>query len=117
MKNLEGLKRNHFKTPVGYFEQLPGRVLGRIEEQQERQPTKVVGLHGKGGRYIVIAASVMALFTLGSVYNAVQRQETRTTEHQAKVAQQSSLPTDALEIAADYTMCDNDDIFAFLMDE
>ena len=74
-------------------------------------------IRSKGKRYIAIAASVMALFTLGSVYCALQRHEARSLDMQAKATQQQVLSTDALDMAVDYTICDNDDIFAFLMEE
>ena len=115
-KSIERLKNNHFTTPEGYFEHLSARVLQRIDNQ-EAQPAKVTDIRSKGKRYIAIAASVMALFTLGSVYSALQRHEARSLDMQAKATQQQVLSTDALDMAVDYTMCDNDDIFAFLMEE
>ena len=118
----ERLKKNPFKTPDGYFEQLQGRIIQKINDQEnsskDNKTAKTVKLHKKETRYIAIAASMMALFTLGSVYNAFMKHETgRTNNPMATATQQASMTSDALELAADYTMCDNDDIVAFLMDD
>ena len=116
----ERWKENHFVTPDGYFEHLQQRIFQKIDEQEkaERQQTeaKTVPIFKKGTRYIAVAASIMALFTLGSVYNAVVKQETANNQ-KATVALQTNMPSDEFDLVADYTMCDNDDIFAFLMDE
>ena len=114
----ERLNVNHFKTPDGYFEQLNQRILQKIDGNVQQDAAKVVPMHKKGTRYIAIAASVMALFTLGSMYNAFMRHEKGISDKTTAVAvQQQTMSSDAFELAADYTMCDNDDIMAFLIEE
>ncbi|MBR4389043.1 MAG: hypothetical protein IKT00_07680 [Prevotella sp.] len=114
----ERLKNNHFKTPDGYFEQLHQRIIQTIDVNVKQDNAKVVPIRKRGTRYIAIAASVMAIFTLGSMYNAFIRHEKGMTDKTTTVtAHQQNMTTDELDLVADYTMCDNDDIVAFLIDE
>lgn len=117
---LERLRNNPFRTPDGYFQHLNQRIIHQVDTHARLQQKKATAmpLSRRGRWYLAAAASVMTLFALTSVYTGLQQYAgTPQNAHQITTMQASSLPMDALDMAADYTMCDNDDVLAFLLDE
>lgn len=91
-------KRNCFKVPEGYFEQLTDQVMARLPQQQAR--TAVLRPW-----YYAAACTLLAL-VMGSAYYL----------HQQSAADMVA-ESNYYEEVADYAMIDNMDIYACITDE
>lgn len=112
-------KKQPFTVPDGYFDQLAERVMERLPEQQPASVPQVSVGH-KWRRWAVAAAAVGVVLT-GSLVFMGQRsgnESLATTSHRATA---TTTETDAnsssyssLDMAADYAMLDNDEIYAMV---
>ncbi len=91
-------KRNAFKVPDGYFEQLTSQVMAQLPEKKAR--TTMLR------RWMYAAACSVAILLLGVTYYMHQQ------THEEIVAESSYI-----DEVADYAMIDNMDIYACLTDE
>ena len=102
-------KRNPFKVPEGYFEQLTDQVMQSLPER--RPSAKTIWMRP----VFYAAASICALLVCAAVWlswpdSSQQRQVAEVVQKQ-----QVQQPDDAFfDEAADYMMLDNQDIYACL---
>lgn len=113
-------KENHFKVPEGYFEQLADKVMERLPEQEARivpiQPTMWQRLPL---RKIAAAVAVVALMGVGSMVGVKHlATQQAVVAHDVMQNQNESGGDDAtFNEMADYTMMDNETIYASLLAE
>lgn len=115
---------NHFKVPAGYFDQLADRVMVKLPEQEARQIDIRTGLTiGRTLRRIAAAVAVVALLG-GGAWIALQQQgqgQSRVVAHTAAQATHehstASAEDETFDEMANYTMMDNQTIYASLIAE
>ena len=104
-------KKNHFQVPAGYFDQLTDRVMANLPEQEPRiihmQPSlwQRMPIRKIGG-------SVLALKYTGSSKPAMAH-----VDHMVQKAAVNNNEDATFNEMADYTMMDNETIYASLIAE
>ena len=102
-------KRNPFKVPEGYFEQLTDQVMQSLPERRPR--AKRIWMRP----VFYAAAHVCALFVCGAVWLSWPESSQQKQVAVVVQKQQVQQPDDAFfDAAADYMMLDNQDIYACL---
>ena len=110
-------KKQPFTVPDGYFEQLAGRVMERLPEQQPAQPAAVhVPVRRRWYRWAAAAAVVGVVFagTLPFIGRQTRHDAQRPEARVAAVQTDEHGYCSALDMAADYTMLDNEEIYAMV---
>ena len=106
-------KRNPFRVPEGYFDNLTAQVMQNLPEQPKRR-VKSVFMRP----VFYAAASVCALLVAGAAWMWHPSAEvTSTAPVQAKAVaqpQQQDATEEYMDEAADYMMLDNHEIYAYL---
>ncbi len=105
-----------FRIPDGYFEQLESKVMQRIHEYPAPGAPKCSPMCLTQHRYRVgIAAAVVAAFVTTTGWHKIQQDRgLEQTKHNALLSEQNN---DAnLDKMIDYVMYDEDDLYAYLMD-
>ena len=105
-------KRNPFRVPEGYFDNLTAQVMQNLPEQPKRR-TKSVFMRP----VFYAAASVCALLVAGAAWMWQAKCETSTDTVQAQAVvqpQQQEVSGEYMEEAVDYMMLDNHEIYAYL---
>ena len=108
-------KRNPFRVPEGYFENLTAQVMQSLPEQPKRRAKSIFMRP-----VFYAAASVCALMVVGAAWMWRPASDATSADAASVHANVSSQPLqqDASEIyfdeAADYMMLDNHDIYAYL---
>ena len=129
-------KENHFKVPEGYFDNFAEQMMAKIPEQEidspevtdkNRQENKAKFVHLSLWRRLPLRkiAAVLAVTAMlgGGVFYQLQQSEKKhhALAHNETPAIESSHVTDgddaAFEQMADYTMMDNETIYASLIAE
>ena len=105
-------KRNPFRVPDGYFENLSAQVMQNLPEQPKRRAKSVFMRP-----VFYAAAGVCALLVAGAAW--MWRPATDATSADAVQAQVASQPQqdasgEYLDEAADYMMLDNHEIYSYL---
>lgn len=112
-----------FRVPDGYFESLAGRVMEQIPasapatDDTEREAVAVVGSARRGTlRRLCVAAAILCAVILSGV---VLFNKSFAPAHQPTMAETMKTETaeDNIDLAADYAMMDNHDIYACLMND
>lgn len=109
IKNLCG-KECHFSVPSGYFNDFSERIVGQLPQME----TKVVKL-SLWQRYrsaIVAAACVCIIAMSGAVYMATESHHNDIAS--GKNALQGTSSYNSEDCVADYSMLDNEDIYALV---
>ena len=106
-------KRNPFRVPEGYFDNLTAQVMQNLPEQPKRRAKSVFMRP-----VFYAAASVCALLVAGAAWMWHPAAEvTSTAPVQAKAVsqpQQQDATEEYMDEAADYMMLDNHEIYAYL---
>lgn len=106
-------KRNPFRVPEGYFDNLTAQVMQNLPEQPKRRAKSVFMRP-----VFYAAASVCALLVAGAAWMWHPAAEVSSAEPvQAKTVSQPQQQENAdgyFEEAADYMMLDNHEIYAYL---
>ncbi len=108
-------KRNPFRVPEGYFDNLTAQVMSNLPEQPKRRAKSVF----MRPAFYAVAASVCALLIAGAAWMWSPSAEVSSpTAVQAKAVaaqpQQQDASGEYMEEAADYMMLDNHEIYAYL---
>ena len=107
-------KRNPFRVPEGYFDNLTAQVMSNLPEQPKRRAKSVF----MRPAFYAVAASVCALLVAGAALMWGPSAEVSSpTSVQAKATtqpQQQDASGEYMEEAADYMMLDNHEIYAYL---
>ena len=106
-------KRNPFRVPEGYFDNLTAQVMQNLPEQPQQRRAKSVFMRP----VFYAAASVCALLVAGAAWMWQSKAEkTAVTAVQAKVENRSqqSENEEYMDEAADYMMLDNHEIYSYL---
>ena len=111
--------RNPFTVPEGYFDTLTERIMRQIpEEEITLQKAVTVPLWRRYGFRaaaavigIIMGIGALALFNQNAIFTP-QENATASIETVG-----SSQQTDAIDQVADYIMCDNHDLYAYLSGE
>lgn len=107
-------KEQPFRVPDGYFDNLASDIMSKLPED-DKPLTVRVPLRRKLQRAAVAAACVCAV-----LFSTFAIMRTTTDSHQQPVAASTAAQTDTysdygtLDIAADYVMLDNEDIYAMV---
>lgn len=120
LKNRYG-KQNHFQVPEGYFDQLTEQVMAQLPEQEVR----IISIeeHSLWQRmpWRKIAATIAAVCLLGGgALVAVQQhpeQHSIALDNHQSVKSATSTDDAAFNEMANYTMMDNESIYASLIAE
>jgi hypothetical protein len=105
-------KRNPFRVPDGYFDNLTAQVMQNLPEQPKRRAKSVFMRP-----VFYAAASVCALLVAGAAW--MWHPTTEATSADAVQAKTVALPQqdasgEYIDEAADYMMLDNHEIYAYL---
>ncbi|WP_033148482.1 MULTISPECIES: hypothetical protein [unclassified Prevotella] len=106
-------KRNPFRVPEGYFDNLTAQVMQNLPEQPQQRRAKSVFVRP----VFYAAASVCALLVAGAAWMWQSKADTTAvTAVQAKVENRSqqSENEEYMDEAADYMMLDNHEIYSYL---
>jgi hypothetical protein len=108
-------KRNPFRVPEGYFDNLTAQVMSNLPEQPKRRAKSVF----MRPAFYAVAASVCALLVAGAALMwspSVEVSSPTAVQAKAVVAQpqQQDASGEYMEEAADYMMLDNHEIYAYL---
>ena len=111
-------RENHFTVPEGYFDTLAERVMEHIPENEVRMMPMPVHkpLNVKRWRTVAAAAVVLAAVFGAGLY---VHQDFNGAAVEAMATQRSSYTAadGSIDAVADYIMCDDDDLYAYLADE
>ena len=106
-------KRNSFRVPEGYFDNLTAQVMQNLPEQPKRRAKSVFMRP-----VFYAAASVCALLVAGAAWMwrpAADGTSADTVQAQAVVQpQQQEVSGEYMDEAVDYMMLDNHEIYAYL---
>ena len=116
--NLPQNQDNPFRVPEGYFESLTERVMQQIPEESAEKVAVTIPLWRRFG-FRVAAAVIFIFVGVGSFYlfhqNVEAQQNTQATASVEVVNHNQSATT--IDQVADYIMCDNHDMYAYLSGE
>ena len=114
-------KRNPFKVPEGYFDQLTEQVMQMIPEEntqtaqvQVMNPAKNAILRSLRPLFYAAACSCIAVFGVAT-YLHLNKEVNDTQQLQSNIVTVHSYSDSYIEEATDYAMLDNDDIYASLL--
>ncbi len=101
-------KHQPFKVPAGYFEGLSNQIMAHTDNRQALKP---YGLWSKYKKALLLAACLCAF----AVSTAIYVHSAYDAEATVAKGSVSGLSDDhSMESIADYTMLDNDDIYALV---
>lgn len=110
--------RNPFTVPEGYFDTLTERIMRQIPEETTTQKVVTLPLWRRYG-FRAAAAVIGIIMGLGALalfnQNAILTPQDNATATIETVG--TSQQTDAIDQVADYLMCDNHDMYAYLSGE
>lgn len=111
-------KENHFQVPAGYFDHLAERVMDRLPEQ-EAQIIKISWWQRMPMRKIAAAVAVAAVLGGGALWGLHQPASQGRLASAGQTLEKSSVSNEdaAFNEMADYTMMDNETIYASLLAE
>ncbi len=112
-------RKNPFKVPDGYFDTLTTRVMENIPENQVRMIPVQNDHHVSKKWWRVVAAAAAVVVAVFGVGLYMQHDDNATQVKTAAVQQSSSSATTETNIdaMADYIMCDDYELYAYLADE
>lgn len=109
-------KKQPFKVPNGYFDSFAENLMDKLPEQQPAM-TPHISMWRKWRKLrltVAVAASVCAVMfsVMTFMHNTKPTHSPLASNHTTKTVTNDSYNT--LDVAADYTMLDNDDIYALV---
>lgn len=109
-------KKQPFKVPNGYFDSFAENLMDKLPEQQPVM-TPHISMWRKWRKLrltVAVAASVCAVMfsVMTFMHNTKPTHSPLANNHTTKTVTNDSYNT--LDVAADYTMLDNDDIYALV---
>lgn len=109
-------KKQPFKVPNGYFDSFAENLLDKLPEQQPVM-TPHISMWRKWRKLrltVAVAASVCAVMfsVMTFMHNTKPTHSPLASNHTTKTVTNDSYNT--LDVAADYTMLDNDDIYVLV---
>ena len=111
--------RNPFTVPEGYFDTLTDRIMRQIPKEESTPQKAVTVPLWKRYSFRAAAAVICIIMGLGALalfnQNAIFTPQENATATIETVG--TSLQDDAIDQVADYIMCDNHDLYAYLSGE
>lgn len=109
-------KKQPFKVPNGYFDSFAENLMDKLPEQQPVM-TPHISMWRKWRKLrltVAVAASVCAVMfsVMTFMHNTKPTHSPLASNHTTKTVTNDSYTT--LDVAADYTMLDNDDIYVLV---
>lgn len=109
-------KKQPFKVPNGYFDSFAENLMDKLPEQQPAM-TPHISMWRKWRKLrltVAVAASVCAVMfsVMTFMHNTKPTHSPLASNHTTKTVTNDSYNT--LDVAADYTMLDNDDIYVLV---
>ncbi len=101
-------QKQPFRVPAGYFEGLSSQIMACTDN---RQALKRPGLWGKYKKALLLAACLCAFVVSTAVY---VHSAYNANDAMAKGGVQGLSDDHSMESIADYTMLDNEDIYALV---
>jgi predicted negative regulator of RcsB-dependent stress response len=107
-----------FTVPEGYFEQLSDRIMARLPEEEQKQ-TAVVRPIRRWVRWSVAASVVAAVLGIGIYTGFGNRQQevSQTAQTVTTTKTSDDSQREVIEQVADYIMCDDYDMYAYISEE
>lgn len=106
-------KTNPFKVPDGYFEGLQSQIMQRIPENASRVATLRPTIWRKTRYMVAVAACACGLIAATATYISTLSSE-RESNARTAIAVNSAYKMNALDYVAEYSMMDNEDIYAIV---
>ncbi len=107
-------KKSPFKVPEGYFDHFTSELMTKLPEREAREIVMQPSIWHRYRPALWVAASACAaIFSVG-IYLHHENSEVRPV---AVNTEQVSTGYSAFDEAADYTMMDNTDMYAYLSSE
>lgn len=106
-------KQQPFRVPDGYFDNLAANIMDKIPEELPAM-TPRVSLWRRLRPAVAVAASVCAVMFSVLLFMDKPKEARPTLVHNTSVKNSSTDSYTTLDVAADYTMLDNDDIYAMV---
>ena len=118
--NLTTRPENPFKVPEGYFESLTERVMARIPANEVRMVPEKKKSPIRWRPYAAAAAIVAVLFGVGAYIHKAEVEAPMPAEKSLAVktsAVKAHADDSDFEAVADYIMCDDYDLYAYISNE
>ena len=113
--------RRPFSVPEGYFAQLPDALMRQIQTADSAPPSPVHAIRQPLWQRLsplVAAACMVGIIVLvGRGVRSLSPKSTVTATVEAPSGAPTAHYTDELDRMADYTMLDDDDVYAYLSSE
>jgi hypothetical protein len=108
-------KKHPFEVPDGYFDDFASRLMSQLPEKEDRI-IKLQPIHRSYRRWIVLAAAsaMIAVFSLGTYMHNEDR--IFVSNSQNHVVHKVNNGYNVLDETVDYSMIDNEDIYAYVSD-
>lgn len=106
-------KTNPFKVPDGYFDGLQSQIMQRIPQDAPRMATLRPTIWRKARYVVAAAACACGLIAATATYISTLSSE-RESKARTAIAQNSSYNMNAIDYVVEYSMMDNEDIYAIV---
>ena len=106
-------RQQPFRVPDGYFESLAANIMDKIPEGQPAM-TPHVPMWRRIRPAVAVAASVCAVMFSVLLFMDKSDKAQPALAHNATTRSAAADSYTSLDVAADYTMLDNDDIYAMV---
>lgn len=103
---------SHFKVPEGYFENLTSQVMERLPERKAKLVSPAQSFWTRNRFTFAVAACICACVFGATIYINSLTQNSQATPIEASIHNSPDYST--IDCVADYTMIDNEDIYALV---
>lgn len=117
-ENIPIERKNPFKVPDGYFDTLTSRVMANIPENQVRMIPAQQDRHVSKKWWRVVAAAAAVVVAVFGVGLFMQHDDKEAHVETAALQQSKSDSAETnIDAMADYIMCDDYELYAYMADE
>jgi len=106
-------RKRPFKVPEGYFESIESRIIEQLPERRTEPFRFRVWVH-KHYRYAVAVAASVCIAVFGTVLYVDRNGSNHELEGDISAFYEEQNDSHTMDYVAEYTMMDNDDIYAFV---
>jgi hypothetical protein len=121
LSNIVG-KKECFRVPDGYFEQLPDKIMAKLPKEEKMQGVGHLSLTFKQRKFIAAAIVVGAIgisifMSLDRILQSSPQSSGAKTSAMVTSASVESHSDKMIDEFADYAMLDNEDMYSYLEDQ
>lgn len=110
-------RKNPFKVPEGYFDDFASELMKQLPEE-EPVSAKVVEMRPRQKKrwrsLVAVAASAVVCVMSWTVYNAIDSKQPANSPVPATAQVTDHTDYSTMDALADYTMMDNEDMYAYV---